>query len=98
MGFKEVHRKVFGLLILCFVQQPDITAPGVNILVATSPLDTCAENGYLMQSGTSIATPHVAGIVALLKALHPSWSPAAIKSALITTGRTSHTLSFPKNI
>lgn len=66
--------------------QPDITAPGVHILAATSPLDPSAESGFVMYSGTSMATPHVSGIVALLKALHPDWSPAAIKSALITTG------------
>lgn len=66
--------------------QPDITAPGVNILAATSPLDQFQDGGYAMHSGTSMATPHVSGIVALLKALHPDWSPAAIKSAFVTTG------------
>lgn len=77
------------------MQQPDIAAPGVNILAATSPLDALAENGYVMHSGTSMATPHVSGIVALLKALHPSWSPAAIKSAIITTGMASHSIVVP---
>lgn len=66
--------------------QPDIAAPGVNILAATSPLDSFVDAGYVMHSGTSMATPHVSGIVALLKALHPNWSPAAIRSALVTSG------------
>ena len=64
--------------------QPDIAAPGANILAAQG-------NSYAIKSGTSMATPHVAGIVALLKALHPNWSPAALKSAIITTGnKTKH--------
>ena len=75
------------------VGQPDITAPGVNILAATSPLDLSVDGGYAMHSGTSMSTPHISGIVALVKALHPNWSPAAIKSALITTG-TSMLITF----
>lgn len=66
--------------------QPDVAAPGVNILAATSPFDRSEDNGYAMHSGTSMSTPHVAGIAALLKALHPDWSPAAVRSALVTTG------------
>jgi subtilisin family serine protease len=58
----------------------------VNILAATSPLVPSSDTGFVMFSGTSMATPHVSGIVALLKASHPDWSPAAIKSALVTTG------------
>ncbi|KAK1565788.1 hypothetical protein Q3G72_035129 [Acer saccharum] len=69
------------------ILKPDIAAPGVNILAATSPLNPLSDNGYAMFSGTSMATPHVSGIVALIKALHPNWSPAAIKSALVTTAR-----------
>ncbi|KAL4651225.1 hypothetical protein ACB092_01G143800 [Castanea dentata] len=67
------------------ILKPDITAPGVNILAATSPLGQFMDGGYAMLSGTSMSTPHISGIVALLKVLHPHWSPAAIKSALITT-------------
>ncbi|XP_059664590.1 subtilisin-like protease SBT3.8 [Cornus florida] len=67
------------------ILKPDIAAPGVNILAASSPLDTTMDGGFAFYSGTSMATPHVSGIVALLKALHPNWSPAAIKSAIVTT-------------
>ncbi|XP_059304449.1 subtilisin-like protease SBT3.4 [Lycium ferocissimum] len=60
---------------------PDIAAPGVNILAAIPPEET----PYEFKSGTSVAAPHISGIVALLKSLHPHWTPAAIKSALVTT-------------
>lgn len=84
----KIHHKTLLRSSSCYfsVGQPDIAAPGVNILAATSPLDALGEGGYVMHSGTSMSTPHVAGIVALLKAMHPNWSPAAIKSALVTTG------------
>lgn len=74
--------------------QPDITAPGVNILAAWSEADspTKLESDprivqYNFQSGTSMACPHVAAAAALLKAIHPKWSSAAIRSALMTTGK-----------
>lgn len=41
---------------------------------------------YNSVSGTSMSCPHVSGIVGLLKTLYPHWSPAAIKSAIMTTG------------
>ena len=71
------------------VLKPDVTAPGINILAGFSP-DTPNSNsgenfGFL--TGTSMSAPHVAGIAALLKQAHPSWSPSALKSALMTTAR-----------
>jgi subtilisin family serine protease len=63
-----------------FLSQPDIAAPGANILAAK-------EDSYVFMSGTSMAAPHVSGVVAVLKALHPHWSPAAIKSAIVTSGK-----------
>ncbi|PHU19187.1 hypothetical protein BC332_10338 [Capsicum chinense] len=65
------------------ILKPDVAAPDVNILAATCP--PLGENGFQIQSETSMAAPHVSGIVALLKVAHPDWSPAAIKSALVTT-------------
>jgi len=62
-----------------FPQQPDIAAPGAGILAAVG-------DSYQIMSGTSMAAPHITGIIALMKALHPNWSPAALKSAIVTTG------------
>ena len=67
--------------------KPDVTAPGVEILGAHTNDPASGLNGELYQylSGTSMATPEVAGVAALLKEVHPDWSPARIKSALSTT-------------
>ncbi|CAN5467459.1 S8 family serine peptidase [soil metagenome] len=72
------------------VSKPDVTAPGVQILAGASPLHVGqaeGPNGELFQAiaGTSMSSPHVAGAGALLKALHPNWTPGQIKSALMTT-------------
>lgn len=69
--------------------QPDVTAPGVNILAGNTPTALSGAPGQLFQaiSGTSMSSPHVAGTFALLKQAHPDWSPAAAKSALMTTSR-----------
>lgn len=69
--------------------KPDVTAPGVNILAGNSPTAALSRPGQLFQSisGTSMSSPHVAGLAALLKDLHPDWDPEYIKSALMTTAR-----------
>ncbi|CAD6229523.1 unnamed protein product [Miscanthus lutarioriparius] len=70
------------------VIKPDIAAPGASILAAM-------KDAYIFGSGTSMATPHVSGIVALLKALHPNWSPAALKSAIMTTASVTDERDMP---
>ena len=77
------------------VLKPDVTAPGVNILAGFSPdsaYSTPGEN-FAYLSGTSMSTPHVAGVAALIRQAHPTWSPAAVKSALMTTSRQDITAS-----
>lgn len=79
----------------CWIKndQPDLTAPGVNILAAWSPTapasvyrDDTRSTEYYVNSGTSMSCPHASGAAAYVKATHPTWSPAAIKSAIMTTG------------
>ncbi|XP_011040612.1 PREDICTED: subtilisin-like protease SBT3.5 [Populus euphratica] len=67
------------------VLKPDIAAPGVDILAAHRPANKDQVDSYEFLSGTSMSCPHVTGIVALIKSLHQNWSPAAIRSALVTT-------------
>ncbi len=65
--------------------KPDVIAPGQDILAAVAPPGNAGRD-FNLYSGTSMSAPHVAGLAALLKDLHPDWSPMAIKSALMTTG------------
>lgn len=74
------------------VIKPDVTAPGVNILAAWPPNISPTQKKsdkrsvlFNIVSGTSMSCPHVSGIAALIKSIHKDWSPAAIKSALMTT-------------
>ncbi|HEV7887153.1 MAG TPA: S8 family serine peptidase, partial [Acidimicrobiales bacterium] len=67
--------------------KPDLAAPGVDVVSAGYNGTVFPEKytGFGSASGTSMATPHVAGAAALLKALHPAWTPAQVKSALMNT-------------
>ncbi len=77
--------------------KPDLTAPGVDIIATVTADLTNAQRdavaagtltppaAWSSYQGTSMSSPHVAGLAALLRQAHPGWSPIAIKSALMTT-------------
>ncbi|MGI5501557.1 S8 family peptidase [Lentzea sp. CA-135723] len=62
--------------------KPEVTAPGVDIVAAKA-----GTGEHVAFSGTSMATPHVAGAAALLRQQHPEWTPAQVKSVLATTAK-----------
>jgi hypothetical protein len=64
--------------------KPDISAPGVDILAAVAPTN---HEGRMwdLESGTSMSSPHIAGLSLLIKQAHPDWTPDMIKSAMMTT-------------
>jgi subtilisin family serine protease len=66
------------------VLKPDVIAPGQDILAGVAPPGNHGRS-FDLYSGTSMSSPHVAGLAALFKQKHPGWSPMAIKSALMTT-------------
>jgi subtilisin family serine protease len=79
------------------ILKPDLIAPGVNILAGwtgavgpTALKEDTRRVSFNIISGTSMSCPHVSGLAGLLKGVHPSWSPAAIKSALMTTSYTTY--------
>lgn len=69
---KGPNRKIYSI-------KPEVVAPGADIRSLT------LQNGFIKASGTSAAAPHVAGVCALLKAVHRNWTPAQIKSAIMTS-------------
>ncbi|CAK7351499.1 unnamed protein product [Dovyalis caffra] len=81
--FVDINRKPADVL------KPDILAPGHQIWAAWSPLSALDPilTGYhfALLSGTSMATPHIVGIAALIKQYNPSWTPSMIASAISTT-------------
>ncbi|XP_062030182.1 subtilisin-like protease [Rosa rugosa] len=75
------------------ILKPDIIGPGVSILAAWPfSVDKATESKATFDiiSGTSMSCPHLSGIAALLKSSHPDWSPAAIKSAMMTTAEVNN--------
>lgn len=83
------------------VLKPDVTAPGVDVIAQVTPALSQAERDavaagtlvpgpeWASYQGTSMSSPHVAGVALLLKQAHPTWGPGAIKSALMTTAYTT---------
>lgn len=63
--------------------KPDLAAPGEGILAATTP--GADGRRWDLRSGTSVASAHVAGLAAVVRSVHPDWTPARIRSALMTT-------------
>ncbi|MGW3498652.1 S8 family serine peptidase [Streptomyces sp. NPDC001020] len=87
-GPSEVNK---GALI-----KPDLAAPGVGVLAAVAPASNLGHDFDFM-TGTSMATPQVAGLAALYLGVHPNWSPMAVKSALMTTAVDTKTASGGTN-
>ncbi|MBM7790588.1 S8 family peptidase [Tenggerimyces flavus] len=70
--------------------KPELTAPGVNIVAARAAgtsLGSVVDEQYTSVSGTSMATPHVAGAAAILVQRHPTWTPAQLKAALVGSAK-----------
>lgn len=83
------------------ILKPDLTAPGVDVIAQVTPPLNMADRdavvagtlvpgpAWASYQGTSMSSPHVAGLALLLKQAHPTWGPGAIKSALMTTAYTT---------
>ncbi len=74
--------------------KPDIMAPGVDIIAAVSPPGNNGRD-FDAYSGTSMSSPHIAGLGALLIGENPRWSPAMVKSALMTTASQETNMGVP---
>ena len=74
--------------------KPDVTAPGVQILAGHTPVPESITEGppgeeFQAIAGTSMSAPHVAGAAILVRAVHPFWTPGQVKSALMTSSKTT---------
>ncbi|RZR73183.1 hypothetical protein BHM03_00021219, partial [Ensete ventricosum] len=92
VGISESQEKIIRNYIER-ARQPDISAPGTEILATWSPkglvslyVNDTRSVKYNILSGTSMACPHATAVAASVKSFHPGWSPAAVMSALMTTG------------
>ena len=74
--------------------KPDIMAPGVDILAAVAPPGNGGRD-FDFYSGTSMSSPHIAGLAALVMSEHPDWTPMMVKSALMTTATTENNMGNP---
>jgi hypothetical protein len=73
--------------------KPDILAPGVDVIAGFSPANNGRDYDFL--SGTSMSSPHIAGLAALIIQKHPRWSPMMVKSALLTTASVKDNKNAP---
>jgi subtilisin family serine protease len=68
-----------------FRVKPDVVAPGVNVLSSVPASECAVAPCFAFYQGTSMATPHLAGSAAFVRGLHPDWSAADIRSAVVNT-------------
>ena len=81
--------------------KPDIAAPGTNVLssVVDATTGQVIPGGEFAQfSGTSMSTPHITGLAVLTRALHPTWTPAQVKSAIMNTAQTTMWLDVANTV
>ncbi|CAI5504731.1 unnamed protein product, partial [Closterium sp. Naga37s-1] len=81
----------YGALPTNSILKPDVIGPGVKVYAAAPGKKVGEKGSYAEQYGTSMSTPHLAGIAALILQKHPKWSPAQVMSAIMTTAITSNT-------